>query len=250
MPGETGGVSDEISRPIAMTMGGLYAIGLYNSFEIYLFIFRRFPRRRGLYFWSMLCANTGVPLNSTFTLLRTYGVAPPGPLSFGMNIGWWLMVTGQSFVLYSRLHLLIGNPRSLRWLLCMIVTVFLFLQVPVAALLVVISYKPNNKGLKENVFDRIEIAQLITLSIQEAILSGMYVYTSSNTLKPMEIIKGPKVRRLLYQLIALFVVVVALDISLSKYKSRYPSLSIPSVVRAATSVRMMIYKWVLIVISV
>jgi len=44
-----------------------------------------------------------------------------------ITLGWYFMVTGQSLVLYSRLHLLVRDARKLKWILCMIVTdVFLF----------------------------------------------------------------------------------------------------------------------------
>lgn len=44
-----------------------------------------------------------------------------------ITIGWYFMVTGQSLVLYSRLHLIVRDSRKLKWILYMIITdVFLF----------------------------------------------------------------------------------------------------------------------------
>src|SRR5215469_2744770 len=44
-----------------------------------------------------------------------------------ITLGWYFMVTGQSLVLYSRLHLLVRDARKLKWILCMIIAdVFLF----------------------------------------------------------------------------------------------------------------------------
>ncbi|GAP83794.1 putative integral membrane protein [Rosellinia necatrix] len=214
MPGETGPIIDKISLPIAMLIGGFFAIAIYNSIEIYISIFRRFPRRRGLYFWSMVCANTGIPVLSIFSLLRYFNITAPGPTSVPVDIGWWLMVTGQSFVLYSRLHLVVGDSRKLRWLLCMIFAVCLFIQLPSSVLFTVISFGSATKSRTITAFTSVETAQLVTVSLQESILSGVYVYACSSTLKTMEIIKGPKVRRMLYELIGLFIVVAALDISL------------------------------------
>ena len=38
-----------------------------------------------------------------------------------VNFGWTCMVTGQSLVLFSRLHLIVLNTRKLRWILAMII---------------------------------------------------------------------------------------------------------------------------------
>jgi hypothetical protein len=43
-----------------------------------------------------------------------------GTVGEGGTIGWWSMVTGQSIVLYSRLHLVVSNQRVLRRVLIMI----------------------------------------------------------------------------------------------------------------------------------
>ncbi|KAI0445539.1 hypothetical protein F4803DRAFT_507214 [Xylaria telfairii] len=107
-----------------------------------------------------------------------------------------------------------GDPRKLRWVLWMIVGSFILLQLPTAVLFVFISFRYNERNRVTDAFDSIDIAQLAGVALQESILSGLYVYTSRTTLKPMEIIKGPKVRKLLRELIGLFVLVVALDISI------------------------------------
>ncbi|KAI0453144.1 hypothetical protein F5B21DRAFT_304233 [Xylaria acuta] len=214
MAGETGSILKELTPPIASVIGGLFAIAMYNSFEIYISIFRTFRRRQGLYFWSAICANTGIPLNSLFVLLRHFSVVPAGPVAIIMGISWWLMVDGQSLMLYSRLHLVIGDPKQLRWLLSMIVGSFVLIQIPTTALFAFISFRYHPTNRTVSAFGAIEIAQLVTLSLQECILSGYYVHTSRKTLKPMEIIKGTRVRKVLRELIGLFVLVVALDISL------------------------------------
>ncbi|KAI1132189.1 hypothetical protein F5Y10DRAFT_284081 [Nemania abortiva] len=212
--GETGAIVHQIPLKTAMIIAGLFAVAIYNSLEIYISIFRTFRRRRGLYFWSMVAANTGIPILSVFNLLRYFNIAHPGPTSIIVDIGWWLMVTGQACMLYSRLHLVIGNPRKLRWVLFMVVGMFLFFQVPTATLYAVISFKGRTKTRVTGAFDVIEMVQLVAFAIEESILSGLYVYASRRTLKPMMIIRGPKVRALLNELVGLFVLVVVLDISL------------------------------------
>ncbi|KAI0112019.1 hypothetical protein GGR51DRAFT_557200 [Nemania sp. FL0031] len=214
MTGETGSIVQDISLKQAMIVAGLYAIAIYNSIEIYISIFRTFRRRRGMYFWSMVAANTGIPILSVFNLLRYFNIAPPGPLSIMVNIGWWLMVTGQACVLFSRLHLVIGNPRKLRWILFMVAAIFMCFQVPTAILYSVISFKEREKTRATAAFDVIEVVQLVVFTLEEALLSGLYVYASRRTLKPMMIIRGPKVRALLHELVGLFILVIVLDLSL------------------------------------
>jgi uncharacterized membrane protein YesL len=44
-----------------------------------------------------------------------------------ITIGWYAMVTGQSLVLYSRLHLVVRDKEKIKWVLWMIIVdVFLF----------------------------------------------------------------------------------------------------------------------------
>ncbi|KAI0542074.1 hypothetical protein GGR58DRAFT_335346 [Xylaria digitata] len=200
MAGETGPIIQTVSLPVAMLLAGFFAIAVYNSLEIYIFIYRTFRRRRGLYFWSALCANTGIPILSLSCLLRYFDVAPSGPMAIAIDLGWWMMVTSQCLMLYSCLHLVIGDPRKLRWVLGMIITAYYD--------------NPNTKASITAVFDGMEKMQLVILTLVEALLSGLYVYEWSSMRKDIEIIKGRKVRTLYHELLGLFIVVVALDISL------------------------------------
>lgn len=76
--GETGPIINSILLPLTMVPAGLFTIAEYISLEIYLFIFRTFPCHRELYFWSVLCANTGSWLLSLFFLLQFFDLALPG----------------------------------------------------------------------------------------------------------------------------------------------------------------------------
>ncbi|KAF2972107.1 hypothetical protein GQX73_g1365 [Xylaria multiplex] len=202
MAGETGPIIHTTSLPVAMLLAGFFAIAVYNSLEIYIAIYRTFRRRRGLYFWSALCANTGIPILSLSCLLRFFDVAPAGPMGIVIDIGWWMMVTGQCLMLYSRLHLVIGDPGKLRWVLGMIIAAFLFIEVPVGALFIVNSFYDNSnvKTPITAVFDGMEKMQLVILSLVESLLSGLYVYEWSGMRKDIEIIKGRKVRTLYHEL--------------------------------------------------
>jgi len=85
------------------------ALALYNALELMLLIFTTFTTYRGLYFWSLALASFGlVPYVLGFSI-EYFRLSW---LSLGIAIdciGWSLMVTGQSFVLYSRLWLVFGG---------------------------------------------------------------------------------------------------------------------------------------------
>jgi hypothetical protein len=133
MAGETRQIIKPVSMPMAMVIAGFLTLSVYISLEIYVFIYYAFRRHQGLYFWSMLSANSGIPLLSISGLLRHFELAPSAPMTIPIMIGWWLMVSGQALALYSRLHLVMHDPRKLRWVLRMVVIMFLVFQLPTSA---------------------------------------------------------------------------------------------------------------------
>ncbi|KAH6892870.1 hypothetical protein B0T10DRAFT_591583 [Thelonectria olida] len=98
------------------------AIALYNVVELTIIIFGTFKRHSGLYFWSCLCASWGIPFCCAGFLVKYYAPASLGYLALSLIIpGWVAMVTGQSLVLWSRLHLVLRNRKRLRIILWMII---------------------------------------------------------------------------------------------------------------------------------
>jgi hypothetical protein len=90
------------------------SISLYNAVELLLLIFVTFKQWGGFYFWSLLIASFGIiPYSLGYLMSYFRWTDVPLGLAFN-NLGWWLMVTGQSFVLYSRLHLVESDRRVLR----------------------------------------------------------------------------------------------------------------------------------------
>jgi hypothetical protein len=90
------------------------SISLYNAIELLLLIFVTFKKWGGFYFWSLLIASFGnIPYSLGYLISYFHLTVFPVGLTFS-NVGWWMMVTGQSFVLYSRLHLVLSERRILR----------------------------------------------------------------------------------------------------------------------------------------
>lgn len=204
------------SLPRAMTIAGFFAISIFSSVEILFSIFHRFKRRKGLYFWSMLVACLGIPVHATAVLLRMFGLAPNVPMCCLIVVGWWAMVTGQSVVLYSRLHLF-SNRRQTRWVLLMIVTNVVVLHVPVSALYLTINIRADDAPSAaplNTAFSIYEKIQLTGFCVQESLLSAMYIWAAFHTLSHILEFRGPRERKIIRHLILVNALVVALDASL------------------------------------
>lgn len=102
--------------PMAMTMAAFAGISWYIGAELNVSLFLIFKRRRGLYFWSCALGSWGVILQSLFIILADFGVWTnlSGSITF-IYLSWVLMVIPQSWVLYSRLYLLMQHDNMLRW---------------------------------------------------------------------------------------------------------------------------------------
>lgn len=206
--GETGPIN--VSRAIAMLIAAFFALSCYNVLEITISIFTLFRCYRGLYFWSMLVATWGILLHAISVFLRFFSLAPNFPMCVLVCIGWYAMVTGQSVVLYSRLHLVTAEARC-RWVLYMIISNFFILHVPVTIL-----FLGSNAGVSSflppfNIYERIQLA---LFSAQEIIISGLYIWETMTYLRPVLIMKGRTGKRVIINLIFVNTIVVLLDASL------------------------------------
>jgi len=107
--GYRGGV--DVALPVAMTMAAFTGIAVFNVLEINVSIFTTFQRRMGLYFWSLLAASWGIPIHAIGFLLKFFRLCRNDTANVAViTVGWFAMVTGQSIVLYSRLHLIVRRP--------------------------------------------------------------------------------------------------------------------------------------------
>ncbi|EXA28722.1 hypothetical protein FOVG_19688 [Fusarium oxysporum f. sp. pisi HDV247] len=191
MVGETGPITASLA--INMTIAGFFAVACYNCVEILISLLDRFKRRDGLYFWSMLTATLGIVLHSIVVLLRYYSLGPNFPLAVLTCVGWYAMVTGQSVVLYSRLHLIIANRAKARWILVMIVTNFCILHIPVTVLFLGSNTQNSDRFLPA--FEIYERIQLAGFSIQESVISGLYIWEAAHGLQPIYAIRRATERK-------------------------------------------------------
>ncbi|KAI2469162.1 hypothetical protein F4781DRAFT_431681 [Annulohypoxylon bovei var. microspora] len=199
---------------IDVVVGGFFGIALYNSIEVYLLMFETFRRKNTLYFWTILAANTGVLFHLLYAF-QLWSLAPNIPMAVFTALGWVMMSTGQSLVLYLRLHLVVHDRSKLRWILYLITFTFVTLQIPTTAtFLALIASPPSSPPRFAKAFEGLKIAQLAGFLIQEATISGVYVYSFNITSKRLRMVREDQVKKILHELIALVIIVVLFDIAL------------------------------------
>jgi hypothetical protein len=136
--GITGQYND---NPLAIKIITAFFAGLamYNALELMTAVFVTFRRYRGLYFWSLLVASFGIIPCSLGLTIKFFGLTGNNQsISEALNLtGWCAMVTGQSVVLWSRLHLILTGPngaRVLAWTKWMIITDAIIFHIPISVL--------------------------------------------------------------------------------------------------------------------
>ncbi|CAG8212198.1 unnamed protein product [Penicillium nalgiovense] len=198
------------SAGVRITIATFVGVAWYNVIELIVLIFLTFKRYEGPYFWSMLIASVGILPYSIGYLLKFFGVTSATwvPVTL-LTIGWWTMVTGQSFVLYSRLHLVIQNMRVLRMVKAMIIMNIFFLHVPTT----VLTYAANFSNSAASVagYDIMEKLQLTGFCVQEVIISGLYMWETNRMLR---LNQDHVSRKTILQLLAVNVSCILMDIAL------------------------------------
>ncbi|KAB8235910.1 uncharacterized protein BDW43DRAFT_298509 [Aspergillus alliaceus] len=156
-------------------------IAWYNCIELVVLCFTTFKRYSGCYFWSLVIASISiVPFALGYALL-IFNIFPNYFAVAIEVVGWWGMVTGQSMVLWSRLHLVVHNRRILRWTLIMIIVDAFLFHIP-ASVLEFGSYSPHAEKFT-HAFDIFERIQLVGFSVQEIVLSVIYAWAAVEMLQ-------------------------------------------------------------------
>ena len=186
-------------------------LALYLVLEINVTVLRKFKKRHGLYFWSLLVASWGVCFHGLGYVLLWWVPGSPWVLNTAFILfGWSMMVTGQSLVLYSRLHLVIRNHTILRAVLIMIISTCILIEIPQW----VTTWASTDTKLSVtklwSPWDSImvRISQLAFI-LQEGTLSILYIWGTIKILKPNDKIN---LRRLKFDLIAINTYIILVDI--------------------------------------
>lgn len=195
---------------IWMSISAFTAVAWYNVIELNLQVFLTFKRHRGLYFWALLISSYGCIFHSLGFLLKFFQLTTNDYLSVTIiTIGWYAMVTGQSIVLYSRLHLVVREQGILRAVLIMIIADAICLHIPTT----VLTYGSNSHDSLQftTAFDVMERIQMTGFCIQEFIISGVYVWSTIRLLRP---VYHGRTRKVMMQLIWINLMIIGMDIVL------------------------------------
>ncbi|PVI07355.1 hypothetical protein DM02DRAFT_497150, partial [Periconia macrospinosa] len=197
---------------ILMTMSAFLSIALYNVLELTFLVFTTFKKRTGLYFWSVNIANWGIAPHAIGFIFKFFQVININLLSSAIvAVGWVCMVTGQSLVLYSRLHLLVRDKKKIRLVLYMIIVNVIVMHCPVIVL--ALGSEATHSPRFVNAFVTYDKVQIVVFFVQEAIISGIYIYYTVRLRRQGDVQNAP-LRKLLSHLIFVNVVVMVLDITL------------------------------------
>jgi hypothetical protein len=225
MPLADSGISGE-SAPTGHTLDiiiVLLSIALYNVAELNFIILATFKRRSGLYFWSFIVATWGIAPYAIGFLIKALQLNFPswGYVTF-IVVGWCCMVTGQSIVLYSRLHIVLRNESHLRFVLGMIATNAIICHIPI----IVMVYGANSTNPDPFIgpYSIMERIQVTLFFLQETIISAFYIHETVALMRARRRGGMPgSGRRLMTHLVVVNIIIVVLDVTILalEYASLY-----------------------------
>ena len=158
------------------------AVPMWMTLELTFQIYATFKKYGGLYFWSLLICTWSLTIRqiSRICIYFVPGCNQVFTLTFAM-LGWVGTVTGFAVVLYSQLHLVTQNRRILRGVLGMIIADVFILHLPtmVAQIGVVTKHQPSWISW----YPAMEKVQVVGFSVQETIISGIYIYAARRMVK-------------------------------------------------------------------
>ncbi|KAJ6102765.1 hypothetical protein N7486_005192 [Penicillium sp. IBT 16267x] len=186
------------------------SIAWYNAIELIILCFVTFKRWRGCYFWSLLVASSSIiPYCLGFLLLFfPTGVTPYVCVTL-IICSWCGMVTGQSVVLWSRLHLLLRNTNVLWNVLWMIIIDAILLHITIAVLLYGTVGMPT--GTFAHGYSIMERIQVTIFCIQELVISSIYVWEAIHLLR---LRPGGQSRGILSQIVVINIIILFLDVAI------------------------------------
>jgi hypothetical protein len=201
---------------LQMTLVTFIGLSCYNVAELVVLVPATFRRWRGLYFWSLLATGCiGVVPYSIGFLMKFFTRADSVLSVTVLTVGWWTMVTGQSVVLYSRLHLVLRDEKILRRVLCLIVVNFFLLHVPTTILTYGANIVHSGEIAWVEGYNIMEKIQLTGFTIQESLISTLYVIETVKLLRfGAESTTRPDARSIMYQLIGINCAIIAMDLLL------------------------------------
>ncbi|KAJ5716327.1 hypothetical protein N7493_008238 [Penicillium malachiteum] len=201
------------SFAVQASTASLLGCALYSALELIVLVFSVFHVYRGLYFWSLLIsASLGVIPDALGLIIKYFELSTmiwlPVTLS---TAGWCIMVTGQSLVLYSRLHLVVMNRKVLNCILGMIIFDAIAMQIPQIIASYGAVYVCHLQFTK--FFNIWEKVQLTVFFMQEIIISGVFIVQTLRLLRSYPT-RSKRKTNIMYQLLTINAAIIIMDIAL------------------------------------
>jgi hypothetical protein len=189
-------------------VASFFAVSLWLALELTVQVYTTFKRRTGLYFWSILIVACGIAFHTIGLLLKL--LVPEANVIFATvlaKVGWVMDTTGFAVVLYSRLHLVVQSQKTLRLVLAMIIVNAILFHTPIIVFLMGLSIHKD----WDPYVTPFEYTQVVGFSIQETIISYIYIL---KTIKFLKSGYSTQLRKVTTMLITVQVLVVLMDIAL------------------------------------
>ncbi|GIJ92760.1 hypothetical protein Asppvi_002038 [Aspergillus pseudoviridinutans] len=191
----------------------LVAISWYNAIELIVLCFATFKKYGGFYFWALVISSISIVPFGLGYILIIFDIFPGYFAVAVEEVGWCGMVTGQSFVLWSRLHLVVHSRNVLRGTLAMIIVNAVILHT--IGWVLEFGTNSNQASRFTQPFDIFERVQLIGFSIQEIILSVIYTKAAARLLK---LHPRQQFRSALIQLLIINIIFILMDAAIVSFQ--------------------------------
>lgn len=196
---------------ISVAVVAFLVLSLYNAIELDVILLTVFKRRKGLYFWSFFASTNGIlPHSIGFFLKNILSSRQFGVYITLVSVGWVPMVTGQSLVLYSRLHLLFWNTFHLKLLLGLIIFNAIAMHIPIIVLMYGANSSPSNAWVQPyTIYEKIQVTVFF---LQELIISSIYIKACFSFFDTQDSMYGDSVRKMRRHLLLVNILIVLLDV--------------------------------------
>lgn len=185
-------------------------LSFYNCIELLVLVLTGFRQWRGLYFFSLVIASAGVIPYCLGFLLEYFHLLVFWASMLFSSIGWTMLITGQAFVLYSRLGLIVTDAKVLKAVKWMIIIDALVFHSGTTIIQYGTAYGSHKSSFLHALY-YMEKIQMTGFTVQEFIISGIYLW---KTVQLLRMIQREGTRRVMWELLAINVIIILMDIAL------------------------------------
>ncbi|KAK5065035.1 hypothetical protein LTR84_000870 [Exophiala bonariae] len=185
-------------------------LSFYNCVELLVLVLTSFRQWRGLYFFSLVIASIGVIPYCLGFLLEYFHLLVFWASMLFSSIGWTMLITGQAFVLYSRLGLILTDAKILKGVKWMIIIDAIVFHCGTTIIQYGTAYGSHKASFTHALF-YMEKIQMTGFTVQEFIISGIYLW---KTVQLLRMIQREGTRRVMWELLTINIVIILMDIAL------------------------------------